>query len=73
MEIRIGVRNVAREVVVESDESSKTVQETVNAALTDGKPLVLTDEKGRTVVVPNDALGYVEIAAEAERRVGFGA
>ena len=32
----------------------------------------LTDDKGRTVIVPAGVIGYVEIGAEGERRVGFG-
>jgi hypothetical protein len=35
--------------------------------------LRLTDDKGRQVIVPGGALGYVEIGAEEVRRVGFGA
>lgn len=72
MEIRIGVQNATREVVLESTQSAAEVEETVAAALGSGGVLRLTDEKGRTVLVPSATVGYVEIGAEESRRVGFG-
>lgn len=72
MEIRIGVRNIAREIVIESDQDTQEVYRTVSEALASGQPITLKDEKGHTVVVPADALGYLDIGSEAERRVGFG-
>ncbi|WP_084104954.1 DUF3107 domain-containing protein [Demequina sp. NBRC 110056] len=72
MEIRIGVQNVAREIVIETDLSSDQVSQAVTDAVA-GATLDLTDTKGRRVVVPAGALGYVEIGEESKRRVGFGA
>ncbi len=72
MEIRIGVQNAAREVVLESGDSAQAVEATVSAALEDGGVLSLKDEKGRTVLVPAAAIAFVEIAVEESRRVGFG-
>lgn len=72
MEIRIGVRNVAREIVIESNQTADEVHKTITGALSGGGPITLTDDKGHTVVVPADALGYVDIGSEQERRVGFG-
>ncbi len=34
--------------------------------------LTLQDERGRTVIVPVEAIGYVEIGATDKGRVGFG-
>ena len=74
MEVKIGVTHVNRELVLESSQSVKDIQKTVTDALKgDTGLLVLTDEKGRTVAVPTDKLAYVDIAAEARGRVGFGA
>lgn len=70
MEIRIGIQNVSRELVVESELSAQDVAKLV-ADATAGKTLELTDTKGRTVVVPGSALGYVEFGEENKRRVGF--
>ena len=72
MEVKIGVQNVAREITVESNQSAEDVLALVEQAVTSGSALRLTDDKGRTVVVPGGALGYVELGSEAERRVGFG-
>ncbi len=70
MEIRIGIQNVSREIVIESDLTADAVAEAVAAAMA-GATLDLTDEKGRRVVVPSGSLGYVEIGEETKRRVGF--
>lgn len=73
MEVRIGIRDVAREVVLESDSTPQQVRTTVSEAIANGHPVVeLEDDKGRTVVVPTAALGYVEIGAPEKGRVGFG-
>ena len=72
MEVRIGVQNVAREVVVQSNQSPDEVQALVQQALTAGTPLTLVDESGHSVTVPAGVLGYVDIGAETKGRVGFG-
>jgi hypothetical protein len=74
VEIKIGVQHTNRELVLESAQSGDSVEKVVAEALTgDQRLLVLTDEKGRRVVVPTDKLAYVEIGAESGHRVGFGA
>jgi hypothetical protein len=72
VEIRIGVQNTVREVVLESQQSAGDVTAAVSAALEGGTVLSLKDEKGRTVLVPASAIGFVEIGVEESRRVGFG-
>ncbi|WP_018502232.1 DUF3107 domain-containing protein [Parafrankia discariae] len=73
MEVKIGIKHVGRELVLESTQSPETVAGLISEAV-DGKTglLTLVDEKGRRVVVPVDALAYVEIAESESRRVGFG-
>lgn len=71
MEIRIGVQNVSREIVVETDKSSDDISALVSKALSGGV-LDLMDVQGRRVVVPSAALAYVQIGEEVKRRVGFG-
>ncbi|MCU0302237.1 MAG: DUF3107 domain-containing protein [Candidatus Nanopelagicales bacterium] len=73
MEVRIGVQQAARELVLESTETPDAVAKKVSDALAKGAVLDLVDDKGRRVVVPADRLAYVEIAASETRRVGFGA
>lgn len=72
MEVRIGVQNVAREIVIESHVSADEVRASVAEALSSGAPLTLSDERGHSVTVPASALAYVDIAAEQKGRVGFG-
>jgi hypothetical protein len=73
VEIKIGIQNVGREIVLDSEQSADDVAAAVSTALKDGAELRLSDSKGRQVIVPATALGYVEIGAEETRRIGFGA
>ncbi|KQO03986.1 ATP-binding protein [Arthrobacter sp. Leaf234] len=73
MEVKIGIQNVNREIVLESSESADAIADLVAAAMGSGSELRLKDSKGRQVIVPTSVLGYVEIGAEESRRVGFGA
>ena len=73
MEIKIGIQNIAREIVIETDQAADDVATQVSEALAKGAELRLKDEKGRIIIVPGNALGYVELGAEEARRVGFGA
>ncbi|MEV7118526.1 DUF3107 domain-containing protein [Kitasatospora griseola] len=73
MEVKIGVQNANREIVLESAQSAEEVADAVAKAL-DGssKLLTLADEHGRKVIVPADRLAYVEIGEPSVRKVGFG-
>lgn len=73
MEITIGIQNTPRELTLEVSLSSKEISDAVAESVTKQAPLTLTDDKGRTIVVPAGALAFVEIGAEEQRRVGFGA
>lgn len=73
MEVKIGVQNVARELSIETDQSAEEVTAAVRAALgDDAGVLALTDSKGREVLVPTAALGYVQVGDSEKGRVGFG-
>ncbi|MGB7981047.1 MAG: DUF3107 domain-containing protein [Candidatus Nanopelagicales bacterium] len=72
MEVRIGVQQAARELVLESTDSPDAVAKKVAAAMKAEGVLDLVDDKGRRVVVPAAKLAYVEIAASESRKVGFG-
>lgn len=71
MEITIGIRQVARELTFESTLSSEEIAAAIDKALA-GSVLDLTDARGRRIIVPSEAIGYVELGAEEQRRVGFG-
>lgn len=73
MEVKIGVRNAARELVIESTQTPDQISAAVAAAVKAGGVLELTDEKGRRVFVPTEALAYVETGQTEVRRVGFNA
>ncbi|MHA7275080.1 DUF3107 domain-containing protein [Arthrobacter sp. HLT1-21] len=73
MEIKIGIQNVNREIVLDSEQTADEVADIVAKAMNGGSELRLADSKGRHVIVPANVLGYVEIGAEESRRVGFGA
>ncbi|MFI7588444.1 DUF3107 domain-containing protein [Spongisporangium articulatum] len=72
MEVKIGVRDVPREIVLESDSTPDNVVAAVESAVASGTLLRLTDEKGKLTVVPGGLIAYVEIGAAETRRVGFG-
>ncbi|GAA4665700.1 MULTISPECIES: DUF3107 domain-containing protein [Amycolatopsis] len=72
MEVKIGIKDTPRELVVSSGQTAEEVEALVADALkaTDGV-FRLTDEKGRKFLVPSDRIAYVEIAPTDVRRVGF--
>ncbi|ABK04155.1 hypothetical protein JOE40_001729 [Arthrobacter sp. PvP102] len=72
MEVKIGIQNIGREIVMESAQDADAVAKLVEESITKGAELRLTDEKGRVIIIPANVLGYVEIGAEEARRVGFG-
>jgi Protein of unknown function (DUF3107) len=72
VEVKIGIVESPRELVVSSDQTPDEVQKLVDASLNGGDALLkLVDDKGRRFLVRADQIAYVEIAP-AERRVGFG-
>jgi hypothetical protein len=72
VEVKIGVRDAPREVVLESEDSPEAVTKAVEDAVTNDGLLRLTDDRGRTVLVPGKVIAYVEMGVPESRRVGFG-
>jgi Protein of unknown function (DUF3107) len=72
VEVKIGVLHTAREIVVDSPQTPDEVEKAVADAVksVDGQ-LVLTEERGRKVIVPGNLIAYVDIAQADTRRVGF--
>ena len=70
MEVKIGVQNANRELVIDSDQDGDDVEKLIREGLEQGV-LTLTDSKGRRVVVPADKLAYVEIGSPTVGQVGF--
>jgi predicted RNA-binding protein (virulence factor B family) len=72
MDIKIGIRQSAREISFESAQTAVEVEAQVAKSLEAGSKLLkLVDNKGRLFIVPADALAYIEIGEEETRRVGF--
>jgi Protein of unknown function (DUF3107) len=72
VEVKIGVQNASRELMLDSNQSTDEVEKLVAEALRgDEGLLVLSDAKGRKVVVPIDKLAYVEIGSPTVGQVGF--
>ena len=70
MEVKIGVQNANRELVIDSDQDGDDVEKLIREGIEQGV-LTLTDSKGRRVVVPADKLAYVEIGSPSVGQVGF--
>ncbi|TIC81265.1 DUF3107 domain-containing protein [Nocardioides sp. GY 10113] len=72
VEVKIGVQNAARELHVETEESSEAVSAALSEALAaDSGVFSLTDAKGKVTLVPVAKLAYVEIGRSVSGQVGF--
>lgn len=71
MEIRIGIQQAARELILDMEDDAAKVSKLVADSIAKGEVLDLTDAKGRRVIVPVAKLAYVEFGAAAATRVGF--
>jgi hypothetical protein len=72
VEVKIGIKDTPRELVVSSSQSPEEVEKLVAEALnTDGGLFNLKDDKGRKFLIPGDRIAYVEIAPSDVRKVGF--
>ena len=72
MEVKIGIQSISRELVVETRLSAREIEESLAAALAEGKLFTLPDDKGGKALVPADKIGYVEFTGPEQRRIGFG-
>jgi Protein of unknown function (DUF3107) len=72
VEVKIGIQSIPRELVLETRLSAQEIEESLAAALAEGKFFSLPDDKGGKVLVPADKIGYVEFTGPDQRRIGFG-
>ena len=70
MDIRIGIKDTAREIAFDSAQTPGVLFRSCVAAF-DAGHLSLDDAKGRRYLVPSAQIAYVEIGSESTRRVGF--
>jgi hypothetical protein len=73
VDIKIGILDSPREVQLDSDETPEVITARITEAIASGALLSLTDDRGRTVLIPGSKIAYVELGAPSSRRVGFGA
>lgn len=73
MDIKIGVTDSPRELIISSAQIPDEVEKAIVNSLGDSSAvLALSDEKGRRYLVPSAKIAYVEIGAADIRKVGFG-
>lgn len=73
MEIKIGINNSNRELVIESTGGATEIETALREALaTKDGVLVLDDDKGRRLLIPATQLSYLDLGQEQHRQVGFG-
>lgn len=73
MEVKIGITQSPRELVISSTQTPAEVEDLVGAALREDAGLLsLADERGRRFLINADKIAYVEIGVADTRRVGFG-
>ena len=74
MEVKIGISDSPRELVINSSQTPAEVEAAVTGALQgDGGVVSLTDEKGRKFLIQAAKVAYVEIGSTTGGRVGFAA
>lgn len=71
MEVKIGIQQASRELVVDVDDDTDSVEKLVTKAVADEGVVALTDTKGKRVLVPAARLAYVEIGTGTPGTVGF--
>nr|WP_296774526.1 DUF3107 domain-containing protein [Rhodococcus sp. (in: high G+C Gram-positive bacteria)] len=72
MEVKIGVTESSRELVVNSGQTPEEVEALVAEAFAGKKDILsLVDEKGRKYLVQSAKVSYVEIGPADSRKVGF--
>ncbi len=75
MDVRIGVTYSPKELDIEMavDADPQEVKTGIEAALTGGNMVWITDRRGRQVGVPADKVAYIELGTpDNDRRIGFG-
>ncbi|MGY4720317.1 DUF3107 domain-containing protein [Naumannella huperziae] len=73
MEVKIGMRQVSRELTVDTEQGADEVRDAWQQALAADGLLEIPDTKGNKVVVRAASVAYLDLGKEGARRVGFGA
>lgn len=71
MEVKIGVQQAQRELVVDTDSTPEDIETRLAEAIAGNGVLRLSDVKGRTVIVPAEKVAYLELGSPTSSTVGF--
>lgn len=72
MDIKIGLADTPRELVIKLPEGQNDFISTIEQAIDAGQATVkVVDEKGRTYLIRTDRVAYVEQGSTTARSVGF--
>lgn len=71
MEVKIGVQNAQRELVLDTDSTPEDIEARLTEALAGSGVLRLSDVKGRTVMVAAEKIAYLELGSPTSSTVGF--
>ncbi|HET9898279.1 MAG TPA: DUF3107 domain-containing protein [Streptosporangiaceae bacterium] len=72
MEVKVGIQMAPRELIVETSMTAEEIEQALGDALADDRVFMLSDNKGKTVLVPSGKIAYVELSMGEQRKVGFG-
>lgn len=71
MEIKIGMKSVAREIALDVDKSLDELQKLFKDAITKGEIIDLVDKRESHTILNAGNIAYVEFAPERQNRIGF--
>jgi hypothetical protein len=71
VQVRIGVTDAPRVIEVEIEDPEQLIAQVEQAFAKDQRLFRFIDADGRTIVLPLDKLGYMEVEAQRARTVGF--
>lgn len=71
MEIKIGMKSVAREIALDIDKSPEELQKLLKDAIATGEIIDLVDKRESHTLLNAGNIAYVEFAPERQNRIGF--
>lgn len=71
MEIRIGIKNIARELSLDVDASYEDLKNRLEQATANQEILDLVDKRGAHTLINGANIAYVEFSPEHQNRIGF--
>lgn len=71
MEIKIGMKSVAREIALDIDKSPEELQKLLKDAIATGEIIDLVDKRESHTLINAGSIAYAEFAPERQNRIGF--